>query len=1433
MITKIKAMFSSLRVTRTIGIFVFATLLTANVSVYAETNSKMPLIPNYTNQMHPIVEETLADIQNLVNYLNPDKAPGYADAEAESIEIGGVPYPIFSYMGSVVFNSKALFTDNMGIDKTGYNTMYGFSIPLVGDLNNDKRPEIIVNSAINSSLAANYNGIHILNGQTGDVISTLFFDMNIGATYSYSAGHHQSPSFMAIAKIPYLTNISNNKNATVIVALPRGSGISGMPGGSVSAFEIMPQPNGTYKWAKRWTSSTLYYDGLGSTYYDKGIPQIVDIDGDGHPEVVVYNKIYNAENGNLIFALDKDGKGDYTSGTPSNPHVGADGVGISEDGYFGFSQVYDIDGDGKYDFVAGGKVYYDINVHGGRYKVHQHTDIKDGKTAVADVDGDGIPDVVTMSKKGTEVTLTVWNPGFWTPLGDGKKVRKQTPISPWISSKSSFNMNNSTGSVSYLYIGDIDGLTQTDFSGKEFRLPEIALITGKPVTWNNTAFKKHPNVSESAFPSSFSSGTWGALYAFTVDKMHMKDTDNLKLSFALEHDDSSINTGFTLFDFDNDGVDEICYRDEHTIRILKANKPFVNLKDDNSIIKSVVFTHPALSYTGFEYPVIADINNDASAEMAVTHSWAAAHTTSRVLGVGSAKDKFSPALPVWNQFMYDPFKINTDLTIPTGPAEDRYDEKYYFNRILRDGQNKTQKLIKRYNPYLGNIRQVFRYTVQNGIEYTDPITGIKSIIDNAFEPMVYFTSAYIVDKSTPGYNPQTDVLPQITEQGGKGRITITIGNKDHAKVALSNLTPITIYAKGELNSKYPDRKTYQYTLEQLGITESIERGQKRIVSMMVDDPYDFYVIRLGDSSYDLQSQNPKWEYGQNDQESTPLLIDGVGVADRAFRDIDWSDQRVTVAAVAVTNDYVTINQYDHDIEIDFLSNDIVSTGFTITNVSISGQPLSGNASLTGTSGASRKIKYTHTAKAPLNKSIETITYKLEVQPPENKPKVYYEGNIYIYVLQPTSGNLGSCFGEQYILDFLPGPAQSKLRWYTMSDTGFTNPLYLTGTTITMNSNHEYMVKPYTPLSAEGFPENAFPATHVVIRTVNNDNEIIKLRWTGLVDQNWSNPNNWVDIVKNTPIGISPLPCVDVEVTTATGTVTNLPEIQLMNPQTINSIALIDRAMVKNLHRVNFADVKLDITLNNNEQNRWVMYSSPFSETFAGDYTFLGGNSVGYDMYIAPYSVGNTNKKSSYEVEQTSNKKMNMPFMFYLSPLNAGIFTFQFPATKSAFDIYAYNAIGNVVVKTANGYPITRNSQLSKQLAYKQYQTAADKEIFDLVVTSSQNEDYVLVTNPFPAYLSLYQLATDPQNSGSILPNCIIWTGKESDKSITKSPIERGWKVSDAATYQVATAEADILIPPFQSFFVKKKNKTTTSITVKMKPNLMTTVKVNGGKYSLK
>lgn len=637
-----------------------ATLMIFNVDatdshVIINEAENSPLLVQKAKFALPDLEETTGATD--VGYVlrSTDENPmGYIDSTV---------IRCFMDMSPVDFSPRYKFREVGGA--TTSNALYGFAIPLVGDLNGDGKPEIV---ALGSYSTTGVNGyvedLYIYNGQTGEEIVRYRLPARI---YPVRGGFHGSPSQIV------LVDSDRDKKGEIIVCYCNNNDKAIISYEiNDNTFDSQVSKNDAKKLTRKWTSD-VRYDAYGSNNgsssgnntYDYPIPQILDIDSDGTPELVIYNKIYNAVTGKYIMKF-----GELNDNISSKTvNIGSSGNETPYSEYFlAFPYLYDIDNDGKYDYIAGGQIYYDIDLAAKTSKILNFSSVKDGRTAVADINGDGKPEIIVTNYTSKSTTRGDLKISVWTPNFTGGTIGQAgTPGTSELLATIEYSVYSAPGqgNHSYIYIGDIDGKKQ---NGK--LLPEISILSGRPFLNSGTSMQGipvHPNVGDGYITTNktISSSSQGAIVAFTWDNnAGLSINEKLKVSFMLEHDDRSINTGFTLFDFDNDGIQDICYRDERNLRIISAKKSYVALNEsDNSVIR---FTSSALSFTGYEYPVIADIDGDASADMIVMGRSSGGTDNARgyIFAIEGANGDLAPAPKVWNQFMYSPLKINEDLTTP-------------------------------------------------------------------------------------------------------------------------------------------------------------------------------------------------------------------------------------------------------------------------------------------------------------------------------------------------------------------------------------------------------------------------------------------------------------------------------------------------------------------------------------------------------------------------------------------------------------------------------------------------------------------------------------------------------------------------------------------------------------------------------------------------
>jgi PKD repeat protein len=187
--------------------------------------------------------------------------------------------------------------------------------------------------------------------------------------------------------------------------------------------------------------------------------------------------------------------------------------------------------------------------------------------------------------------------------------------------------------------------------------------------------------------------------------------------WQLTTNDPSGVTGATVFDFNGDGLSEIVYRDQDNLRILYGGAaPFPSGVDAQRNWYKTVTGSGTLD----EYPVVADLNNDGEAEIAVSgytfslFSTQNSDTRSRLRVFKSANLPWQPARAVWNQYNYFGLNINDDLSLP------KYQQKHWLE-MGGIGSGKHP-----FNTHLAQVSS-FNPLVTNKIPAPDATLQIDSI----------------------------------------------------------------------------------------------------------------------------------------------------------------------------------------------------------------------------------------------------------------------------------------------------------------------------------------------------------------------------------------------------------------------------------------------------------------------------------------------------------------------------------------------------------------------------------------------------------------------------------------------------------------------------------------------------------------------------------
>ncbi|MBK7811677.1 MAG: gliding motility-associated C-terminal domain-containing protein [Saprospiraceae bacterium] len=319
-----------------------------------------------------------------------------------------------------------------------------------------------------------------------------------------------------------------------------------------------------------------------------------DFNQDGVPEIYVSNKIFNARTGVQLADGGLNGRG-YN--IPRN-----------QDRAIAVAANLDIDTT-DLELVAGYTIYKvkisNLNgMTGNRmtpYNIQINGQFEDGVTSVADIDQNGILDVI-VSVQGFDSDPLVYT----------------------------YYLNN--GIPSLLATANPAANPNSGLRSRSITLPTIGKINfGQSATIIISVDSK--------------------MYAYFYD-----GTNKLREKWTLTHTDSSGSAEITLFDFNGDGINEIVFRDETHIRLIdgSASAP--------RVIHQLPCFSP--TYTEYPIIGDLDNTGEAKFCVTCALSERSGGYSKLTIFGPLEGQHWAPARGVWNQYPYNPLFINDDLTVP-------------------------------------------------------------------------------------------------------------------------------------------------------------------------------------------------------------------------------------------------------------------------------------------------------------------------------------------------------------------------------------------------------------------------------------------------------------------------------------------------------------------------------------------------------------------------------------------------------------------------------------------------------------------------------------------------------------------------------------------------------------------------------------------------
>ncbi|MDP2305761.1 MAG: FG-GAP-like repeat-containing protein [Pseudomonadota bacterium] len=352
--------------------------------------------------------------------------------------------------------------------------------------------------------------------------------------------------------------------------------------------------------------------------------------------------------------------------------------------------------------------------------------------AAGDIDNDGLPEICTVGESGARLlcfendgsfkfainsTLNSWGgPSFADLTGDGtveiingNQVFSSTGSLLWtgsggvgglpgtgpVSFAADINQDgdqevvngrtvyNPDGSVFCQNTSVSDGLAGVgNFDGDDEG--EIALVSNGRVTlldddctllWTTAipggGMGGAPNIADFDNDGDVEIGVAGA------SRYSVFETNGTVKWSSVVQDFSSNRTGSSTFDFEGDGAAEVVYADERKLRIYDGATGTIRFEVSHA------------SGTGYENPVIADVDGDGNAEIVISSNNYAFSGPNGIQVYADRTDGWVNTRGIWNQHAYSVTNVNEDGTIPADPDTNWLDPELNTFRSNSQGTGTT------------------------------------------------------------------------------------------------------------------------------------------------------------------------------------------------------------------------------------------------------------------------------------------------------------------------------------------------------------------------------------------------------------------------------------------------------------------------------------------------------------------------------------------------------------------------------------------------------------------------------------------------------------------------------------------------------------------------------------------------------------------------
>lgn len=382
--------------------------------------------------------------------------------------------------------------------------------------------------------------------------------------------------------------------------------------------------------------------------------------------------------------------------------------------------VSDVTGDGKLDIVTANRVYGadgSLIVDNGQAATYP---------AVGDLDKDGVPEIIAADKAAHQLIIWHLDPNL---AGGFKIVRLNVdingPLSPTLCAAGTSGSKSGGGPP-----------TVADFNGDGF--PDVGLAGGVGYAVFDGKKLMDQNVT----------------------------SDQTLLWITQTQDCSSAATGSSVFDFEGDGKAEVVYADETKFHVYSG------------VDGSVLFETCNTNGTLYEYPLVADVDNDGQADIVVVSNSYYTFTCgdgSKTAGVrifGDANGNWVRTRRIWNEHAYHVTNIDEDGTVPTIEAANIANPKLnnFRQNIQPSGEFSAPDLVASVSPrctspygLVARVRNIGEASAPEGIPVGfyagDPAAGGSFLGSGSTSKALYSAEAQDVVLTV---DPPVDVLNGVT-----------------------------------------------------------------------------------------------------------------------------------------------------------------------------------------------------------------------------------------------------------------------------------------------------------------------------------------------------------------------------------------------------------------------------------------------------------------------------------------------------------------------------------------------------------------------------------------------------------------------------------------------------------------------------------------------